>query len=85
MLTINIILKELKNVPVSRFEDLYSILRSFRANRKKSQSKNKKILSYAGCFGDLSEDEYNSLISNNVRNSLNSTHTSNPLSTESAY
>ena len=59
MLTLNAILKELKNVPVDRLEDLYSIIHSLRANTKKSDKKSRKILSFAGSFSDLSESDYN--------------------------
>lgn len=58
MLTLNTILKELKHVPVDRLEDLYSIIHSLRANAKKSDKAAKKILSFAGAFGDMSENDY---------------------------
>ncbi|GAA4734498.1 hypothetical protein [Flavisolibacter ginsenosidimutans] len=59
MPTLNTILKELKNVPVDRLEDLYSIIHSLRANTKKSDKKSKRILSFAGSFGDMTDTEYN--------------------------
>ena len=58
MLTLNTILKELKNVPVSRLEDLYSIIRSFTAPQHQSENKKEQILFYAGCFGDMSTEEF---------------------------
>lgn len=58
MPTLNTILKEIKNIPVDRLEDLYSIVHSLRANTKKSNSTTKKILSFAGAFGDMSEKDY---------------------------
>jgi hypothetical protein len=58
MLTINTILKELKNVPVDKLEDLYSIIRSFRTNTKKSRNNANEILSFAGAFSDLKESDY---------------------------
>lgn len=36
MPTLDTILKELKNVPVDRLKDLYSIIHSLRANTKKT-------------------------------------------------
>ena len=57
MLTINTILKELRNVPVDRLEDLYSIIHSLRANTKNSGNSSKKILSFAGSLGDMSEPD----------------------------
>ena len=59
MLTLNTILKELRNVPVDRLEDLYSIILSLRANKKKSDKKSNKILSFAGSFGDMTDSDYN--------------------------
>ena len=62
MLTINTILKELKDVPVDRLEDLYSIIHSWKTNTKKSDTTSKEILSYAGAFDDMSEKDYNSFL-----------------------
>lgn len=58
MLTLNTIIKELKNVPVDRLEDIYSIIHSLRANTKKSDKTSKKILAFAGSFGDMTENDY---------------------------
>ena len=62
MPTINAILRELKNVPVDKLEDLYSIIHSFRTNTKKAEKGNKEILSFAGSFGDLSKNDYNGFL-----------------------
>ncbi len=62
MPTLNTILKELKNVPVDRLEDLYSIINSLRSTSKKSVKKRKKILSFAGSFSDVSEVDYNEFL-----------------------
>lgn len=72
MLTLRTILKELKNVPVNRLEDLYSIIRSFTTATTKSKSSKEKILSYAGSFSDMSPDEFNDFEKElkNTRNQL---------------
>jgi hypothetical protein len=72
MLTLNTILKELKNVPVDRLEDLYSIIHSLRANTKKSDKASKKILSFAGSLSDMSEKDYNDFLkqTKHTRNEL---------------
>lgn len=62
MATLNTILKELKNVPVDRLGDLYSIIHSLRVNTKKSDKTSKKILSFAGSFSDMSERDYNDFL-----------------------
>ncbi|MCO5239038.1 MAG: hypothetical protein M9904_03190 [Chitinophagaceae bacterium] len=58
MMTLNTILKELKNVPVDRLEDLYSIIHSLRVSTKKSDNASKKILSFAGSLADMSTKDY---------------------------
>lgn len=72
MLTLNTILKELRNVPIDRLEDLYSIIHSFRANTKKSDKRREKILSFAGAFGELPEKDYNDFLQHtkNTRDNL---------------
>ena len=72
MLTLNTILKGLKNVPIDRLEDLYSIIHSLRANAKKSDKTSKDILSYAGAFSDMSENEYKNFLQHtrDTRNKL---------------
>ena len=62
MLTLNAILKELRNVPVDRLEDLYSIIHSLQANTKLSDRTSKEILSFAGLFGDMSEKDFNDFL-----------------------
>ena len=62
MPTINAILRELKNVPVDKLEDLYSIIHSFRTNTRKADKENKEILSFAGSFGDLPKSDYNDCV-----------------------
>lgn len=62
MPTINTILNELKNVPVDKLEDLYSIIHSLRTDIKKTDIKNQEILSFAGSFGDISESDYNDFV-----------------------
>ena len=58
MLTLNTIIKDLKNVPVDRLEDLYSIIHSLQANNRKSDNRSKKILSFAGSFSDMTDRDF---------------------------
>ncbi|GAA4400012.1 hypothetical protein GCM10023187_12670 [Nibrella viscosa] len=62
MLTLNTILEELKDIPVNRLEDLYSLIHSLRADTKKSGAAHKQILSYAGSFRDMSQEDYDSFV-----------------------
>ncbi len=68
MSTINNILKELKNVAVERLQDLYSIIHSIKADTKKSGETTKQILSFAGSFSDMTENDYNEFVQETKRN-----------------
>lgn len=58
MLTLNNILKEIKDVPVNRLEELYQLIQSLTPKAKQSESLRKKILSFGGAFSDMSEKDY---------------------------
>ncbi len=58
MLTYNTLLKELKDIPVNRLEELYDFAHSLNPKIKKSASLKKKILSFGGAFSDMSTKEY---------------------------
>lgn len=62
MLTLNTILKELKNVPVDKLKDLYSIIHSLKTNTKKTAASNKQILSFAGAFKDMEHSDYEEFV-----------------------
>lgn len=63
MLTFNAILKELKDVPVNRLEELYQLVHSMTPKTKPTQTLRKKILSFGGAFSDLSTKDYDDYIS----------------------
>jgi len=58
MFTLNTILKEMKEVPANRLEELYHFVHSLTARTNKSDAMRKKILSYAGAFSDMSDEDY---------------------------
>ena len=58
MLTLNAILKEMKDVPVSRLEELYQFVHSLTPKTKPTDTLRKKILSYGGAFSDMSSKDY---------------------------
>lgn len=59
MLTLNNILKEIKDVPVNRLEELYQIVHSFTpATNKHTDNNRTRILSFAGSFSDMADKEY---------------------------
>lgn len=62
MLTLNTILREMKDVPVSRLEELYQFVHSMTSVTKHSENQRKKILSYGGAFSDMSDTDYSDFL-----------------------
>ena len=58
MLTFNAILKEMKDVPVNRLEELYQFVHSLTPKTKQTENLRKKILSFGGAFSDMSSKDY---------------------------
>lgn len=58
MPTLNNILKEIKDVPVNRLEELYQLIHSLTPKTKSTDAFRKKILSFAGSFSDMSSKDY---------------------------
>jgi len=62
MLTLNAILKEIKDVPVSRLEELYQFVHSMTPQAKQTDRLRKKILSFGGAFSDMSSEDYSDFL-----------------------
>lgn len=62
MLTLNAILKEMKDVPVNRLEELYQFVHSLTPAAKQPESMRKKILSFGGAFSDMSGKDYSDFV-----------------------
>ena len=62
MLTVNTILKAVKDVPVNRLEELYQFVHSLTFRGKKSDIMKKKILSFSGIFSDMDDKDYNDFV-----------------------
>lgn len=62
MLTINTILREIKDVPVNRLEELYQFVHSLTPTVKQTENRRKKILSFGGAFSDMSESDYSDFV-----------------------
>jgi len=62
MLTINTILKELKDVPVNRLEELYQFVHSMTPTTKQTETLRKKIISFGGAFSDMSNKDYSGFL-----------------------
>ena len=57
-MTFNSILKELKDIPSDRLEELYQYIHSLNPKKKGSEKLRKKILSFAGAFSEMSKKDY---------------------------
>ena len=62
MLTFNAILKEMKDVPVNRLEELYQFVHSLTPTTKQTENLRKKILSFGGAFSDMSSKDYSDYV-----------------------
>jgi hypothetical protein len=62
MLTLNAIIKEMKDIPVSRLEELYQFIQSMSPTTKHNESLRKKILSFGGAFSDMSSKDYSDFL-----------------------
>ena len=62
MLTLNTIFKEMKDVPVSRLEELYQFVNSLTPTNKQTETLRKKILSFGGSFSDMNKKEYTDFV-----------------------
>ncbi len=58
MLTINTIIKEIKDVPVNRLEDLYQFVHSLSSSKTQTENLRKKIISFGGAFSDMTEEDF---------------------------
>lgn len=58
MLTYNSILKEIKDVPIEKLEELQSYIHTLTAKEKKSTALRKKILSFSNIFNDISAADF---------------------------
>ncbi len=72
MPTLNAILKEMKDIPVNRLEELYQFVHSLTPKTKQTEIVRKKILSFGGAFSDMSSKEYTDFVNHTkkTRNKL---------------
>lgn len=66
-MTLNAILKEMKNVPENRLKELYQFVHSLTPNTKHSDALRKKILSYGGSFSDMSRKDYTDFVDQTMK------------------
>ena len=61
-MTLKAILKEMKDVPFNRLEDLYQFVHSLTPASKQTEALRKKVLSFGGAFSDMSTKDYNDFV-----------------------
>ena len=62
MLTFNDIIKEMKDVPVNKLEELYQLVHSLTIKPMQTVKVRKKILSFGGAFSDMSNEDYSDFL-----------------------
>ena len=67
MLTINTLLKEIKEIPVSRLEEVYQFIHSLTPKSKKTDKLRKKILSFGGILSEMTSEEYKDFLSKTAK------------------
>ena len=61
-MTFKTILKEMKDIPAERLEELYQYVHSLNPKSKRTESLRKQILSFAGAFSDMDNKDYNDFL-----------------------
>jgi len=62
MLTLNSIIREMKDVPIDRLNELYQFVHSLSSKTQQTENLRKKILSFGGAFSDMSSIDYSDFI-----------------------
>jgi len=71
MTTLNTIIKEIKDVSVSRLEELYQFVHSLFPKNKKTDDTRKKILSFGGAFSDMDANDYHEFVDHTKKTRMN--------------
>ncbi|MEO6720996.1 MAG: hypothetical protein ABIN67_11525 [Ferruginibacter sp.] len=61
-MTINTIIKEIKDIPADRLDEVYQFVHSLTPKSKKTEALRKKILSFGGAFSDMSSKDYSDFV-----------------------
>ena len=61
-MTLNTILKELKDFPADRLDELHQFIQSLIPTAKQKERDRKKILSFGGVFGNMSKKDYSDFV-----------------------
>ncbi len=61
-MTLNTILKELKDFPADRLDELHQFIQSLIPTAKQKERDRKKIISFGGAFSDMSKKGYSDFV-----------------------
>jgi len=62
MLTLSSIIKEIKKIPEDKFEEVHKFIKSLEQNSKKKNSHKKDLMSFAGSWKDMSNEDYKDFV-----------------------
>ena len=62
MVTINTIIKEIRNIPGERLNEVYQFIHSLNIHYNINDVKRKKIISFAGLLSDMSDEDYTDFV-----------------------
>ena len=57
-MTFKTILKEMRDIPAERLEELYQFVNSLTPTNKQTEALRKKIMSFGGAFSDMNKKQY---------------------------
>jgi hypothetical protein len=61
-ITLNTISEELNDIPVNKLGELHTFINTLKTSTENSEEKRKKILSFAGAFNDMPQNEYDDFV-----------------------
>lgn len=61
-ITLNTILEELNYIPADKLGELHVFINTLKSHTEKSEKKRKKILSFAGAFNDMPQNDYDEFV-----------------------
>jgi len=71
MLTLSSIIKEIKKIPEDKLEEVHTFIKSLEQNSKGKNSHKKDLMSYAGSWKDMSNEDYKDFVKETRRTRKN--------------
>ena len=66
-MTFKTILREMRDIPAERLEELYQYVHSLNPKSKRTNSLRKQILSFAEAFSDMSNKDYKDFLKQTIK------------------